>query len=140
MIDITTKIKIQKTMNKCFNLITHQTPTPANLCKEGILTLNQLITLENQKLGYKLYNNMLPSNILRAFSTGSCNKDLQKQHKYNTRFKSRLNTTVANSKLYHTSFLMQALKAYGKLPKEISLSNNIETFTMKCKAKLLQQN
>ena len=83
---------------------------------------------------------MLPSNIMRAFITDSCNKDLQKQHKYNTRHKSRLNTPVANSKLYHTSFLLQALKAYDKLPKEISLSNNIKNFTMKCKAKLLQQN
>ena len=48
-----------------FHLITHQIPTPENLCKEGILTLSQLITLENQKLGYKLYNNMLPTSILK---------------------------------------------------------------------------
>ena len=140
MIDTTTKTKIQKAMNKCFNLITHQKPTPENLCKEGILTLNQLITLENQKLGYKLYNNMLPTNILKAFSTDSCNNDLHKQHKYNTRHKTRLNIPVANSKLYQTSFLMQALKAYDKLPKEIVLVKNIKNFSMKCKAKLLQRN
>ena len=53
-------------MNKCFNLITHQKPSPENFSKEGILTLSQLITLENQKLGDKLYNDMLPINILKA--------------------------------------------------------------------------
>ena len=140
MIDATTKTKIQKAMNKCFNLITHQKPTPENLCKEGILTLNQLITLENQKLGYKLYNKMLPINILKSFSTDSCNNDLHKQHTYNTRHKNRLNIPVVNSKLYQTSFLMQALKAYDKLPKEIVLVNNIKNFSRKCKPKLLQRN
>ena len=66
-------------------------------------------------------------------------KDLHKQHKYNNRHKTRLNTPVANSKLYQTSFLMQALKAYDKLPKEMGLAKNIKNFTIKCKAKLLQQ-
>ena len=51
MIDAVTKSKIQKDMNKCFNLITHQKTTPLNLNKEGILTLNQLIILENQNTG-----------------------------------------------------------------------------------------
>ena len=125
-------------MNKCFKLITHQKPTPENLCREGILTLNQLLTLENQKLGHKLYNNMLPCNILTAFSTDSCNKDLHKQHNYNTRYKLRLNTPVANSKLYHTSFLTQAIKSYDTLPKEITTTIEIRKFSRKCKARLLQ--
>ena len=137
MIDTVTKVKIQKVINKCFNLITHQKPTFENLNKEAMLTLNQLITLENQKLGYKLYNDMLPTNILKALSTDSNNKDLHKLHKYNTRHKSKLNLPVAYNKLYYTSFLTQALKAYEKLPKEITLCNNIKSFVLRCKAKLL---
>ena len=70
----------------------------------------------------------------------SCNNDLDKQHNYNSRHKTRPNIPVANSKLYQTSFLMQALRAYDKLPKEIVLVKNIKNFSMKCKVKLLQQN
>ena len=139
MVDTITKIKIQQDMNKCFNLITHQKPSPENFSKEGIMTLSQFITLENQKLGYKLYNDMLPINILKALRTDSCNKDLHKLHKYNTRHKFKLNLPVANNKLYQTSFLTQALKAYDKLPKEISLCINIKNFIFKCKAKLLHR-
>ena len=139
MIDTITKTKIQKIMNKCFNLITYQPPSPENLNKEGILTLNQLITLENQKLGYKLYNNMLPTNILQALRTDSNKKDLHKSHHYNTRHKSKLYLPVANNKLYQASFLTQALKAYDKIPKEINLCKNIKNFILKCKTKLLHR-
>ena len=80
---------------------------------------------------------MLPINILKALRTDSSNKDLHKLHNYNTRHKSKLYLPLANNKLYQTSFLTQALKAYDKLPKEISLCNNIKNFVLKCKAKLL---
>ena len=139
MVDTAIKTKIQKVMNKCFNLITHQNPTPENFNKEGLLILNQLITLENQKLGYKLYNNMLPINIQTAISTDSKKKDLLKSHRYDTRNKLKLNLPVATNKLYHASFLIQALKAYDMLPKEISLCSNMRNFVSKCKVKLLQQ-
>ena len=139
MIDTTTKTKIQKVMNKCFNLITHQKPTPENFNTEGMLTLNQLIFLENEKLGYKQYNNMLPVNILKAFRTDSKHRDLHKQHRYKTRHKSKLNLPVANNRLYHTSFLTQALKAFDKLPEELRLCSNIMQFVTNCKARLLSK-
>ena len=82
---------------------------------------------------------MLPINILKAFRTDSMKRDLHKTHNYNTRHKTILNLPVATNKLYHTSFLTQALKAYDKLPKEISLCSSIKHFVSKCKAKLLHQ-
>ena len=141
MVNEVIKIQIQKAINKCFNLITitHQPPTIENFSKEGLLTLNQLINLENQKLGYKLYNGMLPNNIQKALGTESTNKDLHKHHNYNTRHKLKLYFPVANNKLYHNSFLTQALKVYDKLPKEITLCTNIKIFISKCKARLLQR-
>ena len=81
---------------------------------------------------------MLPINILQAVSrTDSNNKDLHKLHNYNTRHKSKLYLPVANNKLYQTSFLTQALKAFDKLHKEISLCKNIKNFILKYKAMLL---
>ena len=96
-----------------------------------MLTLNQLIILENQKLGYKLYNDMLPTNILQALRTDSNKKDLHKTHHYNTRHRSKLYLPVANNKLYQSSFLTQALKAYDQLCKEISLCKKYKEFYIK---------
>ena len=54
MTDSGTKMKVQKCMDICFNLITHQSPTIANYKKEKMLRLEELIQIENMKLGYNL--------------------------------------------------------------------------------------
>ena len=53
MMDSTTKAKLQKCMNTCFNLITHLPPTQDNYKHEKMLQLDELLILENTKLGYK---------------------------------------------------------------------------------------
>ena len=52
--------KIQKILNSCFNLITGLAPTPNTFNKEKMLRLQDLIQLENRKLGYQLDKNLLP--------------------------------------------------------------------------------
>ena len=79
--------KIQKIMNTCFKLITRQTPTPENFKKEKMLRLQNLIQLENRKLGCQLEKNLLPLNLHKLLWTHSKNKILQKTHHYNTRDK-----------------------------------------------------
>ena len=59
-LDNTTKNKIQKCMDKCFNLITHLPPTQVNFKREKMLNLDNLLYLENTKLGYKMEHNLLP--------------------------------------------------------------------------------
>ena len=54
MINQCTKNKIQKILNSCFKLITGLIPTPDNFKKEKMLRLQDLIQLENSKLGYQL--------------------------------------------------------------------------------------
>ena len=54
MINQVTMNKIQKTLNSCFNLITGLSPTPINFRKEEMLRLQDLIQLENRKLGYQM--------------------------------------------------------------------------------------
>ena len=54
MINQCTMNKLQKTLNSCFNLITGLTPTPSNFKKEKMLRLQDLVQLENRKLGYQL--------------------------------------------------------------------------------------
>ena len=54
MINQCTKNKIQKILNSCFKLITGLIPTSGNFKKEKMLRLQDLIQLENSKLGYQL--------------------------------------------------------------------------------------
>ena len=67
MTDISTKNKIQKCMDTCFNLITHQPPTIVNYTKEKMMRLDDLIKIENIKLGYKLEHSQLPITIQNMF-------------------------------------------------------------------------
>ena len=63
-------------MDTCFKLITHTTPNTKNYKTEKMLTLNQLIELENIKLGYKLYHNTLPVRLSKQMKTDSMNTAL----------------------------------------------------------------
>ena len=60
MINQVTMNKIQKTLNSCFNLITGLSPTPINFRKEKMLRLQDLIQLENRKLGYQMIKTCYP--------------------------------------------------------------------------------
>ena len=63
MLDQTSLNKIQKCMDKCFRLVTQRQATLSNYKNEKFLTLQQLIKLENSKLGYKLHNKWLPLKV-----------------------------------------------------------------------------
>ena len=132
-----TKLKIQKCMDKCLNLITHTTPSKDNYMKEKILTLNQLIELENCKLGYKLHHNTLPMKLANNIRTDSKNRTLTKKHRYNTRKRGLYNLPMATSKLYHNSYLCKSIKCFNTLPPTIRNKLNYKTFVRHSKSLLL---
>ena len=103
-------------MDTCVKLITHTNPSTQNYKKENMLTLNQLIELENMKLGYKLHHEILSSKLKEQVKTDSMNTALVKKHHYNTRQKSLLNLPMATNKLYHNSYLCKAIKCFNALP------------------------
>ena len=135
MIDSSTKSKIQKCMDVCFNLITHQAPTKTNYKKEKMLRLEELIKIENIKLGYKLEHSQLPTTIQNILKSDSKKKSLVKTHPYPTRTKSIPNLPIAQNKSYHASFLVQSIKEYEKLPIELRESNTLSGFIRKAKSK-----
>ena len=124
-------------MDTCFKLITHTTPNTKNYKTEKMLTLNQLIELENIKLGYILYHNTLPVRLSKQMKTDSMNTALSKKHKYNTRHKSLLNLPMTTNKLYHNSYLCKSIKCYNSLPSTITEISNYKSFVKKCKSLLL---
>ena len=77
--------KLQKTINKCFILITGKEPSGANFTKERMMTIYNLLDLENKKLGYQLDKGTLPANLSRLLWTDSKNRPLDRKHNYNTR-------------------------------------------------------
>ena len=70
--------KIRVKQNKCVKLFKRTSPLE-NLYKNyGILKLDEVIDLELQKFGYKVYQNLLPKNLLhevRTDSKGPTDKD-----------------------------------------------------------------
>ena len=136
MLDQTNLNKIQKCMDNCFKLITNKTATLSNLKEERILTLEQMIKLENSKLGYKLQNNLLPHQIQSLLSTDSKLNKLIKTHKYGTRSKNTLNLPLAKSKMYHTSYLFHVLKEFNGTDITIRNAKDIQQFIQRKKSSL----
>ena len=76
MINQCTKTKIQKILNNSFKIITGLAPTPNNFKKEKMLRPQDLIQLENRKLGHRLDKNLLPLNLHNLLWTDRKNKTL----------------------------------------------------------------
>ena len=72
-----------------------------------MLRLDNLIKIENIKLGYKLEHSQLPKTIQHMLKTDSKEKSLVKTHPYPTRTKNVPNLPRALNKAYHASFLVE---------------------------------
>ena len=75
--------KLQKIQDKCISLIDNRKSSK----DLNILTIENLILLENLKFGFKLNKNLLPSKIVDCTVNDQHGKSLKKTHKYNTRHK-----------------------------------------------------
>ena len=64
--------ELQRLQNTCLGYLQLKN------CK--IPNINELIKLENCKLGYRLINKLLPIKIAEAFATNANNKSLIKNH------------------------------------------------------------
>ena len=137
MINQCTTSKIQKILNTCFSLITGLAPTPENFKKEKMLRLQDLIQLENCKLGYQLDKNLLPSKLHTLLWTDSKNNSLQKTHQYNTREKHLPKLPKVTSATYQRGFQFQSIKDYEAISVEIRNSKNLNSFIRKLKLHLL---
>ena len=137
MIRHDTLTKLQKTMNKCFKLITGKEATPMSFKDERMSRLKDLIELENKKLGYQLDNHLLPSKLHNLLWTDSKNKSLQKTHQYNTRDKHLPNLPKVSTTHYHKGFQYQSIKDYEATPIAIRQSSTLDSFVKRLKKALL---
>ena len=77
--------KIRKTLNMCVKILKPKTEINKSYRDLKILTLDQLIELEHNKLAYKISKGSLPRKIKEIIHCDQNNKSLQKNHNYNTR-------------------------------------------------------
>ena len=138
MIDQTQKTKLQKCMDKCFQLITSQPPTILNYKKEKMLRLSDLMILENAKLAYNLEHNLLPQKLHDMLLSDSKNQSLEKKHKYNTRSRSLPYRPAALTRHYYTSYLFQSIKDYGNIGLDLRNTKTLSRFINRLKQNLLE--
>ena len=80
--------------------------------KHKVLRVEDLIKLEQYKLGYKACNNLLPARLLTCLFTDSKDRTLKKTHGYNTRHKEIPNVPVMSGTKYRNSFMYMCMKEY----------------------------
>ena len=137
MVCPSTLSSLQKIMNKCFTILTKLPPTPKNFKQEGMLRLQDLVELENSKLGYQMEQELLPKNITQLLWTDSKNTSLRKNHKYQTRGKNLPKLPTATRPKYHQGFQLACLRTYNKISKDVRHSLNLTSFVRKIKEQML---
>ena len=122
---------------KCIRLIDYSVPTCEVFKRLQILTVSELVNLEQGKLGYKLCRGLLPSVLTRLMLHDSNNCTIVKSHSYKTRQKNIPNRPNAKLSLYRRSFLYQAISSYSELNNNLRNSTTLSSFTRQFKRLLI---
>ena len=120
---------------KCVELIYGNTGSNC-FSQARIPTLDQLIVLEQCKMGFKLCTRQLPVGLSDLLLTDHEKKSMQKTHSYCTRSKHIPNRPCAKLGLYRNSFLYNSIKCFSALPLDIRNSPKLSVFTKCCKKQL----
>ena len=132
--------KIRKIQNQCIATIDKRLSISDIYKNHQLLTFEDMITHETNKLWHKQHLNLLPFPLTRNMKMDDTGLDLSKSHHYNTRNKAYLNHPCAKNTSCSKSFLSKGLKAYNKLPLKIQSCNKIGNFSSECKHYLLMKN
>ena len=129
--------KLQKLQNNCIRLITKRKHTSESFQLLQLLTVSEIIKLQNLKLGFQVQHSRLPEMVAQACRTDAKSASLEKKHKYNTRRKREPNRPRPGSKWYNRSFLVKSMQEFQSLPDELKKIENQQHFVQLCKKHLL---
>ena len=87
--------KIQKVQNKCMSYILNKKALTSDFKDSKLFTVNDMIWLNNVKLGYKLRHSHLLICIAELCLMNSMGQTLEKKHNYNTRQRTDSNQPLA---------------------------------------------
>ena len=135
MISKQSKRELFNIQRKCVELI-HNNKGIDCFSLAKIPTLDQLIVLEQCKIGFKLCTHQLPEGLTELLLTNHEKQSIQKTHSYCTRSKNIPNRPCAKLGLYRNSFLYNSIKYFSALPPDIRNSINLSVFVKRCKREL----
>ena len=133
-------LKLSKLQNSCVRMINnsnkraHMNPIYKSW---NLLLINQILTVELQKFGYKLYHKNLPTPMIKGMDRiGGISSGL-KTHRYGTWLKSLPNVLPHRSPRFNRSFLCKAIMSFTKLPSYIQNFKSEKLFIKKIRLNLL---
>ena len=138
MISRTQLNQLQKEQNKCIRLIEPNSNTPNIYKKHKLATIDQIIQIENCKLGFCIDRKQVPKALYRVITEDSKGQTLMKTHGYLTRNKNMPNLPRAKSMKYQSSFLSKGIKEFNKLPQEFKDVKSWPMFKSKIKAHFIK--
>ena len=89
MINMNQLAKLITQQNNCMHMLDKNIPVSQTYIKYRILKLEDVIDLELCKLGFKVYHNLLPVNLLASLKCDATGTTLAKSHQCNTRRKKK---------------------------------------------------
>ena len=128
--------KLLRTQDKSVKILDLCCTMEENYSKHKVLTLHELIKLENSKLWYKFYHNLLPNKLHHVMSSGPSCESLHKTHQYETRQKHELNSPKGHNPEYRKSFLYKGLIDYSNLPQIVKNARTLTSFVTQVKTHL----
>ena len=128
---------IARLQRKAIKLIDNTTTIDKAFQKHRILPFEQLIKLEQCKLGFKLCNNLLPLNLAKCMKEDHNMQSITKTHRYPTWKKHIPNLPHAVANKYRDSFLYRAIKEYNDLNPLVQSCKSLLSFSRRCKKSLL---
>ena len=128
--------KLQKIQNVCVCIIDGQrrATNKSSFTDLQILSVEQTIDLELEKLWHKYQLGILPPGLKEIMSTDQRNHTLLKEHNYNTRKKNLNNIPLARQAKYQKSFLVEGIWKYSELPIELQQNRNYASFCKQLKS------
>ena len=140
MTNATQMAKLTLQQNNCMRMLDKNMPLSQMYIKYKILKLINVIDLELCKLGFKIYHDLLPVNLLASLKCDATGTTLAKSHQYNTRRKKEINLPMVTNRNYLRSFLFQGIKRYSSLSNEIKNITNYNRFVNVLKEEYCKQN
>ena len=125
--------KLSKIQKNVVRLIDTRITVEEMYQSHKILKFEDMVNVEQCKLGYKLCHDLLPKALTKSMTRDHQKEHLGKEHEYPTRNKAIPNLPNVTSNMYRSSFLFKSTKLYSELDSKIKNSHSLTVFVKRCK-------
>ena len=111
--------RLQQVQIKCVSYIMNKKMLTKDFKQNKLLTVDDMIWINNAKMGHRLKQSQLPRQIVHLCWTDGSNRTLQKTHNYCTRYKRDELRPLAMSRHYDLSYLVKVIAVHNQLPESL---------------------